>query len=82
MANGALVVTSNVSSLPEVGGDVAFYFDNVLDEKELARTIMETICLDKEKKQEIIKNGLKQVEKFDWNKCAEETITVIKRSKT
>ena len=68
MANGALVVTSNVSSLPEVGGDVAFYFDNVLDEKELARTI--------------IKNGLKQVEKFDWNKCAEETITVIKRSKT
>lgn len=78
MENKALIVTTNVSSLPEVGGDIAFYFNDVLDEKELGEKILEAINLDEDKKKVRIENGLKQVEKFDWDKCMKETLKVIK----
>ena len=80
MANKAIVVTTNISSLPEVGGDAAIYFDNVLNYEELAEKIEIAINLTKEEKQEKIEKGLEQVKKFTWDKCAKETLEVIKNT--
>lgn len=79
MANKALVVTSKNSSLPEVGGDAAFYFENALDYEELGNKIIEVMNLEEQEKKERIEKGLEQVKKFSWEKCAKETINVLKK---
>lgn len=77
MANNALVVTANNSSLPEVGGTAALYFDNILDEKELGEKILEAINLSKEEKTKRIEQGLAQAQKFTWEDCANKTIAIL-----
>ena len=77
MSNKALVVTSNNSSLPEVGGEAAFYYDNILDYEELANKIIEVMALSKSEKQERIESGLKQAKKFTWEQCTKETLEIL-----
>lgn len=77
MANGALVITSNVSSLPEVGGDIAYYYNNVLNHEELGEKIIQVLNISEEAKQEKLEQGLEQVKRFTWEKCAKETLEVI-----
>lgn len=78
MANKVLVITANNSSLPEVGGKAAIYYNSVLNYGELGNKIIETINLNEEEKKKRIDEGLKQVEKFNWEKCAKETFEVLK----
>ncbi len=78
MANKTLVVTSNVSSLPEVGGEAALYYDSVLNYGELGNKILEAIHLNDEEKSNRINKGLDQVKKFTWEKCAKETLEILK----
>ena len=78
MANEAIVVTSNISSIPEVGGDAALYFDDVINFKELASVIEKALKLSQEEKSEIIKKGKTQTNKFTWEKCAKEVIEILK----
>lgn len=78
MANKALVITSNTSSLPEVGGDVAYYYEGVLNYGELGNRIIEVMNIEESKKQEKIEQGLKQVRRFTWNKSAMETLKIFK----
>lgn len=77
MAEECLVITGNNSSLPEVGGDVAIYYNNALDYGELGNKIIETINLSQEEKDKKIKQGIEQVKKFSWEKCAKETLDII-----
>lgn len=77
MVNKCLVVTSNISSIPEVGGDAAFYYNSVLDYEELGNKIIEVINLNDGEKRERIEKGLKQTKKFTWEKCAKEIMAVI-----
>ncbi len=77
MANEAIVVTSNISSIPEVGGDAALYYNNVMDYKELATVIEKTLKMSDEEKKDKIKLGLEQTKKFTWEKCAKETLQII-----
>ena len=79
MSNHSVVVTSNVSSIPEVGGDVAIYYNNVKDYKELSETILKAIKMSEKEKEEIINRGLEQVKKFTWEKCAKETLQILKK---
>lgn len=71
------VITSNISSMPEVGGEAALYVDpsDTEDIKEKLKMLME----DENLREEMIKKGLKQVKKFSWEKCAEETRDVYGR---
>lgn len=78
MARGVLVITANNSSLPEVGGDVAFYYNNVLDYEELGNKILEIMKLDENQKQKRIEAGIEQAKKFTWEKCAKETLKICK----
>jgi len=81
MACGCPVLTSNVSSLPEVTGQAGLLVDP-LDVEEIARGINE-ITNNKEKREELIKKGFAQAKKFSWEKAAKETLkayeTVAKR---
>lgn len=77
MANKLLVVTSDNSSLTEVGGNAAYYYKNVLDYKELSEKIIEVLKVGKEEKQRRIDEGLEMVKKFTWDKCGEETLNLL-----
>ncbi len=75
MKYGCPVLASNVSSLPEAGGEAAVYFDpeNV---DEIARKIDEVLS-DKELRDNMIKKGREQVKKFSWEKSARQVLKVL-----
>jgi len=75
--NSCPVAVSNTSSLPEVGGKAALYFDPE-DEQSILKTV-ENIIRDKNLRQQMIQNGKKQVEKFSWEKCSKKTINVYEK---
>lgn len=75
MQYGCPVITSNVSSLPEAGGDAALYF-NPNDSSDIAEKI-EKVISDSSLREEMIKKGHEQVKKFSWEKTARETLGVL-----
>lgn len=77
MAVGTPVITSNVSSMPEAGGEAALYVDpnNLDDIKEKLNHVMR----DNDLRLELIKKGFIQSRKFSWKKCAEETAEVYRQ---
>lgn len=75
MAAGIPVICSDNSSLPEVGGDAALYFD-ALNVQELASRI-ETIWTDDVVCESMIKKGFGNIKRFSWDKCAQETLEYI-----
>lgn len=74
MACGTPVITSNVSSMPEVVCDSALLIDPN-DQKALEEAIF-LILSNKELSQKLAKKGIERAENFSWNKCAEETLEV------
>lgn len=74
---GVPVITSNVSSMPEVGGEAAVYVDpnNIESIKEKLDMVMS----DEKLRKEMIKKGFEQVKKFSWKKSAEQTFLVYKK---
>ena len=77
MAAGAPVICSRNSSLPEVGGEAALYFDDENSSADLAEKI-ERVLKNQDLKKDLIKKGLEQIKKFSWDKCAQETLEWIK----
>lgn len=77
MVNKSIVITANNSSLPEVGGDVAFYYQNVLDYEELGNKILEVMDLNEAERQKKIQEGLEHAKKFTWEKCTKETANIL-----
>ena len=68
------VVCSNTSSLPEVAGDAADYFDPCNLEEMISS--IESVVFSTEKKNHLIERGLERIKLFSWEKCAEETLKV------
>ncbi len=79
MKFGCPVVTSNVSSLPEAGGDAALYFDPN-DTSDIAKVLTKVIS-DAKLREEMIKKGYNQIKKFSWEKTAKETLNVLESIK-
>ena len=79
MSNKVLVVTGNNSSLPEVGGEAAFYYESTLNYSALGNKILEVINLSEEDKKSKINQGLEQVQKFTWENTAKETIEILNK---
>lgn len=71
------VITSNISSLPEAGGDAALYV-NPEDVQDIT-VKMEQLLHDTTLRQEMIKKGRVQIKKFSWEKTAEETLAVLEQ---
>jgi len=74
MASKCPVITSNVSSLPEIAGDAALLVDP-LNETEIAEA-MEHIAGIPALRKEMIEKGLKQVARFSWERSARETAEI------
>lgn len=68
MKCGTPVITSNTSSLPEVGGEAVLYVDPK-NMEELARGIRK-IGESREIREKMIKEGLEQAKKFSWEQSA------------
>ncbi len=78
MRYGCPVVTSNVSSLPEAGGDAAIYF-NPNDTNDIADKINKVLG-DEKLREEMIKKGYEQIKKFSWEKSAREVLQVLEET--
>ena len=74
MACGTPVITSNVTALPEVVGDAALLI-NPHDEMDLLKALVR-IVEDPSLRHTLIVKGLKQANRFTWQRTAEETLTV------
>ena len=74
MAMQCPVVSSCASSMPEVIGDAAEFFDP--DDTDSMRFAIEQVVLSEERKQDLIKKGNQRVTQFRWSTCAEKTLVV------
>lgn len=77
MSNETLVVTSNISSIPEVAGEAVIYYNDILNHEELGNKILEAINLSESTRQEMIEKGLEQTKKFTWENCAREVLDIL-----
>ncbi|MCL6480600.1 MAG: glycosyltransferase family 4 protein [Firmicutes bacterium] len=66
MAHGTPVVTSNLSSLPEVVGDAAVLVnpENVFDIVRGIRLVLTDACL----REELVRRGYQQVQRYSWER--------------
>jgi glycosyltransferase involved in cell wall biosynthesis len=78
MACGTPVVTSNVSSLPEVVGDAAVLVNpaNVFD---IARGIRD-VLLDEALRTELIRRGREQASRFNWERTARQMLEIYQEA--
>jgi glycosyltransferase involved in cell wall biosynthesis len=74
---GVPVATSNVSSMPEVAGHAALYFDpkNITEIKNA----MKLILTDKSLADNLRAMGKERLKDFSWEKCARETLEVLSK---
>ncbi len=74
MASGTPVVTSNVSSLPEVVGNAAVMVnpENVFD---IARGMRE-VLVDESLRAELIRKGYQQARRFSWSQTARQVLEI------
>lgn len=75
-ACGTPVISSNLSSMPEVAGKGALFVDPYSVES-IKEGILR-ILADKSLRDQLIKEGFANAEKFSWDKTAEETAEVYK----
>ncbi len=76
-AAGVPVISADNSSLKEVGGDGAEYF-NASNYLDLSKK-MEELSFNTKQKQKMIMRGKKRLAGFSWRKCAEETLNFLKK---
>jgi glycosyltransferase involved in cell wall biosynthesis len=76
MASSVPVITSNVSSLPEVAGDAAILVAPK-DIESIARQMNE-ILINEELKKDLVKKGHEQAKKFTWEASAQKVYNIYK----
>lgn len=76
MYHGCPVVASHASSLPEVGGNAALYFNP--DEQDDLPIKLEMILSDTQLQAQLRQSGYEQEKKFGWDRCARETLHFYK----
>lgn len=74
MAAGCPVLTSRNSSIPEVAGECAEYFE-ASSEEDLACAIERVVSSDS-RKRELVELGRTRADLFSWNKAAKKTLDV------
>ena len=77
MACGCPVVSSDISSMPEVIGSAGEFF-NPSEPEDIAASI-EKVLSDEHYAQQLVSLGDKRIKQFSWDKCAQETYAVYSR---
>ena len=78
MGHGVPVIASRSSSLPEVGGDAALYFEP-RNAQELADAIL-SIAASPETRARLAEAGRARVARFRWDEAAAKTLDVFRRA--
>ena len=78
MAAGAPVITSKVSSLPEVGGDAVEYVDP-RDVASIAEGLKRLLC-DEPRRAQLSREGVKRAGEFSWESFAQITLNTLDRA--
>lgn len=79
MACETPVITTNQTSLPEVGGDAALYVPP--RRPDLIADYIISLLENESLRLGCIKKGIKQKEKFSWERCSRETEEIYKKMK-
>lgn len=74
---GCPVAASNTSSLPEVGGDVAVYFDP--ESEDSIREVVASIAQSDEQREHLTNQGRNRARLFSWERTAEQTFEVYEK---
>jgi glycosyltransferase involved in cell wall biosynthesis len=74
MSCGTPVITSNTSSMPEIGGAAALYFDPH-DVRQLTSLLLEVIE-DENLRKELSRKGIERAGEFSWEKTARATLKI------
>ncbi|MFH1523232.1 MAG: glycosyltransferase family 1 protein [Patescibacteria group bacterium] len=77
MAKGCPVISSNKSSMPEILGEAAIYFNPENKEEMLEK--IELVINDKDLQENLIEKGKNQVKKYSWWECASKTREVYEQ---
>ena len=78
MARGVPSIAARSSSLPEIGGDAALYFDP-MDVDALASQL-ERVVSDGALREELARKGRARAAEFRWKDAAERTLEVLRRA--
>jgi glycosyltransferase involved in cell wall biosynthesis len=78
MRHGAPVVASTATSIPEVLGDAAEYFDPY-DVQDMANKI-DLVINDQTKRSKMIEAGKHQAAKYSWRRMAQQTLDVYSQA--
>ncbi len=70
------LLLSNASSLPEVAGEAAIYFDPQ-QPQQIAQAISHAFAMDEKEQQEWINKGRKRLQKFSWQQTADQINRII-----
>lgn len=80
MASGVPVVVSNISSLPEIVGDVGVLVDpNSVD--SIAEGLLK-VLMDQNLRNDMIRRGLERAKQFTWENTARKTLEVFESLKS
>ncbi len=74
------VITTRISSMPEVGGDAALYLDDYRDYKGMARLMQKIVNMDETHKKELDLKMEENVSRFSWDECAGKVMTLVRRT--
>jgi glycosyltransferase involved in cell wall biosynthesis len=76
MASGTPAIGANAGSIPEIMGEGGILFDphSVEDLTNTLENVLEDTVLRKQ----LVRRGLKNVARFSWEKCAEQTFQIYK----
>jgi glycosyltransferase involved in cell wall biosynthesis len=74
MAGGCPVITSNISSMPEIAGDAALLVDPACPE-EIADA-MQRLASDEQLRSNVLNRGSARAREFSWDECARSMMKV------
>ena len=78
MACGCPVISSDRSSLPEVLGEAALYFNPESDESMLAK--IDLLLNKPDLRQKLIESGRARAKKYSWWECANQTLAIYREA--
>lgn len=74
---GTQVITANNSSLPEVGGEAAWYVEDENDAAALAEVMATVATAPEEERSRRVALGNAHCDSFSWEKCARQTMALL-----
>lgn len=74
---GKPLLVSNTSSLPEVAGDAALYFDP-MKPAEMADVMLQAMQMTEQEQQALVQRGKARLQAFSWQKTADEIDQIIR----